>query len=153
MQSNFALRMKKLFLLCCLIAPLAGSAHEYSVNPPQILRLAAGEQTRSAESAFANRQSNLQLTGSGRVVRILADDVKGSRHQRFILKLASGHTVLIAHNIDLAARINSLALGDQVGFHGEYEWNAKGGLIHWTHHDPNGRHEDGWLLHDGTVYR
>jgi Protein of unknown function (DUF3465) len=102
--------------------------------------------------AFENRQSDVQVRGEGTVVAILSDDTKGSRHQRFIVKLSSGQTVLIAHNIDLAPRIGSLAKGDAVEFYGEYEWNEKGGVIHWTHHDPNGRHEDGWLIHRGRKY-
>ena len=87
------------------------------------------------------------------MIKILADDNKGSRHQKFIVKLASGQTVLIAHNIDLARRINSINIGDSIEFYGEYEWNAKGGIVHWTHHDPAGRHKDGWLKHNGVLYK
>lgn len=102
--------------------------------------------------AFENRRNNLQVSGSGTVTRLLADDNDGSRHQRFILELDSGQTVLIAHNIDLAPRINGLRNGDLVSFFGEYEWNDRGGVIHWTHHDPAGRHADGWLEHNGRKY-
>jgi hypothetical protein len=82
----------------------------------------------------------------------LPDDLEGSRHQRFVLRLSSGQTLLVAHNIDLAPRISSLNRGDKVEFYGEYEWNAKGGVIHWTHHDPSGRHVGGWLKHDSKTY-
>jgi len=94
-----------------------------------------------------------QVQGSGRVTRILSDDNDGSRHQRFILELSSGRTLLIAHNIDLAPRVSSLKTGDTVGFYGEYEPNAQGGVIHWTHHDPQGRHVAGWLEHNGQRYQ
>jgi hypothetical protein len=110
-------------------------------------------QAASIKSAYENHQSDLQVKGSGIVIRILNDDNKGSRHQKFILKLSSGQTVLIAHNIDLAPRINSISKGDQVQFYGEYEWNKKGGVVHWTHHDPKGRHVGGWLKHNGTTYQ
>lgn len=103
--------------------------------------------------AFRNRQSDLQVGGSGIVVKVLPDDTKGSRHQKFILELASGDTLLIAHNIDLAPRIESLREGDTVEFYGEYEWNARGGVLHWTHHDPGGRHEHGWLRRAGKLYQ
>ena len=43
--------------------------------------------------------------------------------------------------------------GDTVAFHGVYEWNAQGGVIHWTHHDPVGRHVAGWLKHNGQTYQ
>ncbi|MCZ2721566.1 DUF3465 domain-containing protein [Marinomonas sp. 15G1-11] len=110
-------------------------------------------QAASIKSAYENHQSNVQVKGSGIVIRILNDDNKGSRHQKFILKLSSGQTVLIAHNIDLSPRINSISKGDQVQFYGEYEWNKKGGVVHWTHHDPDGRHIGGWLKHNGSMYQ
>ena len=102
---------------------------------------------------FKNQQSDIQVGGVGTVIRTLSDDTEGSQHQRFILKLASGQTLLIAHNIDLAPRINSLREGDGVEFYGEYEWNSKGGVLHWTHHDPRGNHESGWLKHNGSTYQ
>ncbi|WP_158966681.1 DUF3465 domain-containing protein [Paraglaciecola sp. L3A3] len=106
----------------------------------------------SISQAYKNQQSDVQVKGSGIVVRILEDDNQGFRHQKFILKIASNHTILIAHNIDLAPRINSITNGDTVQFFGEYEWNDKGGVVHWTHKDPNGNHLHGWLKHKGRVY-
>jgi hypothetical protein len=111
----------------------------------------AGDGT--VDRAFEDRESNVQVSGRGTVTKILPDDNKGSRHQRFILLLASGRTLLISHNIDLAPRIDSLEAGDEVEVFGEYEWNEKGGLVHWTHHDPQGRHLAGWLKHEGRVYQ
>jgi len=107
----------------------------------------------AVEAAFANRLSNQQLAGQGTVVKVLADDTNGSRHQRFIIRLDSGRTLLVSHNIDLAQRIDTLRAGDTVAFYGEYEWNPKGGVIHWTHHDPQGRHPAGWLRHGGRTYQ
>ena len=104
------------------------------------------------QDAYNNHKSDVQVQGVGTVVRILSDDNKGSRHQKFILKLSSGQTILIAHNIDLAPRINAISNGDQVQFYGEYEWNKKGGVVHWTHKDPNGYHVGGWLKHKGKTY-
>ena len=93
------------------------------------------------------------MSDEGIVERILRDDSSGSRHQRFLVRTATGVTVLIAHNIDLAPRVASLREGDRVTFNGEYEWNDKGGVIHWTHHDPAGRHEGGWIRHAGKTYQ
>ncbi|MEE1673256.1 DUF3465 domain-containing protein [Agarivorans aestuarii] len=111
---------------------------------------ASGEQ--QIASAYKNKVSDLQVNSAGYVIRVLSDDEDGSRHQRFILKLANGQTLLVAHNIDLAPRLKNLRVGDKVEFYGEYEWNSKGGVIHWTHHDPAGRHVDGWLKHRGVQY-
>ena len=101
---------------------------------------------------YETRQSDVQVSGKGVVVKILPDDLKGSRHQRFILSLDSGHTILIAHNIDLAPRVATLAESDAVAFYGVYEWNSKGGVVHWTHRDPGNSHIGGWLLHKGRKY-
>lgn len=109
-------------------------------------------QVDALADAFSSRRSGVQVGGLGRVVKILADDADGSRHQRFVLALASGQTLLVAHNIDLAPRIPQIAVGDLVRFYGEYEWNARGGVIHWTHRDPQGRHPAGWLEHGGRRY-
>ncbi len=103
--------------------------------------------------AYQNWTSDIQLEGSGTVVAVLPDDLQGSRHQRFIVELASGQTIMIAHNIDLAPKITSLTKGDNVSFYGEYEWNDRGGVIHWTHDDPRGSHPDGWIKHAGRIYQ
>ena len=103
--------------------------------------------------AFTNRTTDVQVEGEGVVTRILADDVTGARHQRFIVQLASGQTLLISHNIDLAPRLEGLREDDTVAFNGEYVWNSQGGLIHWTHHDPAGRHVAGWLKYNGRIYQ
>ncbi|MDP4494027.1 DUF3465 domain-containing protein [Vibrio sp. AH4] len=102
--------------------------------------------------AYQSQQSDLQVQGFGQVTKVLPDDNDGSRHQKFILKLNSGQTLLVAHNIDLAPRIPNLKVGDSVEFYGEYEWNKKGGVLHWTHKDPQNRHAHGWLKHNGQVY-
>ena len=107
----------------------------------------------SLEQAIQQRTSNVQVKGTGTVIRLLKDDNRGSRHQKFILKSASNKTILIAHNIDLAPRINAISTGDIIAFYGEYEWNNKGGVVHWTHHDPNGHHIGGWLKHNGNTYQ
>lgn len=113
---------------------------------------APGDETVLLE-AFEKKQSNLQVQGEGVVVRLLRDDLDGSRHQRFIVQLGTGQTLLITHNIDLAPRINGLRVGDSVEFFGEYEWNSNGGVIHWTHDDPQGRHVAGWINHRGRIYQ
>ncbi len=105
-----------------------------------------------ADSAFAARRSDDIMTVEGTVVHVLADDNEGSRHQRFLLELPSGLTLKISHNIDLAPRIANLRKNTRVRVHGEYEWNDKGGVIHWTHHDPKGWREGGWIEYDGRRY-
>ena len=103
--------------------------------------------------AYAAHQSHVEVQGSGIVERVLRDDTEGSRHQKFILRVDSGQQLLFAHNIDLASRVPDLHEGERVDFVGEYEWNEKGGVVHWTHRDPSGRHPAGYLKVAGVVYR
>jgi len=107
-------------------------------------RAARTDGHRRIEEAFARRESGFMVTLDARVVKNLRDDLDGSRHQRFLIELDGGRTLLVAHNIDLAERI-PLRENARVTLRGQYEWNEKGGLIHWTHHDPQGRHPGGWI--------
>ena len=102
-------------------------------------------------SLFKAGRSDVVVTFVGRVVRTLADDNDGDRHQKFLVEADGGITVLIAHNIDLAARVPA-GVGDAVTVRGEYEWTDKGGTVHWTHKDPRSRHADGWIEHGGRRY-
>lgn len=102
-----------------------------------------------------SEQSGTMTEFSARVVKLLEDDNDGSRHQRFLLAVdnsrSPSNSVLVAHNIDLAPRV-PLEEGDIIRIYGQYEWNDRGGVIHWTHHDPGGRHAEGWIELDGTRY-
>ncbi len=122
---------------------------------PQVRRpRSARDQTSGAlAEAIANRRANVLVQDGGRVVKLLADDNEGSRHQRFLVRLAGGEAVLVAHNVDVGRRVEPLRTGDAVDFAGEFEWNDLGGVVHWTHHDPEGRHPDGWVRVNGKTYR
>jgi hypothetical protein len=146
--------MKKLALIAIVLAAVYFGGVETGFIPGRqdtATQTSGGDQPLTA--AFESHRSNVQVEGSGRVSRVLPDDNDGSRHQRFIVQLGTGQTVLVAHNIDLAARVASLKVGDPVEFNGEYEWNERGGVIHWTHRDPQRRHVDGWIRHNGRTYQ
>lgn len=101
---------------------------------------------------FRAQRSDAIVTAAGIVSRVLPDDNDGSRHQRLIVTLSTGATILIAHNIDLAERV-PCDEGDLLRFRGEYEYNPQGGVVHWTHHDPAGRHQPGWIEFEGVRYQ
>jgi Protein of unknown function (DUF3465) len=102
--------------------------------------------------AFGAQRNVPQVQGSGVVTKVLKDDTNGSQHQKFLLKVSDNITILIAHNIDLAPRVADIKAGDTVGFKGEYVYTPKGGTVHWTHKDPRGHHEGGWLRHNNQLY-
>lgn len=97
------------------------------------------------------------VTARLRVLKVLADDHEGSRHQRLLVKVGqdprgNDFTVKVSHNIDLAPRV-PIREGEEFSVRGEFVWNDLGGAIHWTHHDPEGRHEGGWIEYGGKTYR
>jgi hypothetical protein len=150
---------KLLYIILAIIAAVVGYLFE-----PQSPSSSLNKSTTTTPStqddverllahAYKNQLSDLQVQGVARVHKLLPDDNKGSRHQRFIIKFDSGLSVLVAHNIDLAPRLNNLKAGDMLGFNGEYEWNDRGGVLHWTHRDPAGRHAHGWLELNGKRYQ
>ena len=102
--------------------------------------------------AFKHKKSDIFVEGAGVVKKLLADDNKGARHQKFLLSVSPQQTLLFAHNIDLAPRIENLQIGDSMTFKGEYVYNPKGGVMHWTHKDPIGKQPGGWIKHNGKRY-
>jgi hypothetical protein len=144
--------MKKLAILFIAVVLVYEVVQEKGISIPGLSLWSSGADS-ALQDAYDNRRSDLQVRGEGVVTRILPDDLEGSRHQRFIVKLDTGQTLLISHNIDLAPRISGLSTGETVAFYGEYEWNSKGGVIHWTHHDPDNRHIAGWIGYGGRTYQ
>jgi len=142
-------------LLCVVVALLARGGGPTPVPAPMTSSapsaVTAEEDARLAR-LFSDKATGVQVEGRGEVARLLADDEEGGRHQRFILRLASGQTLLVAHNIDVAPRLDGLAVGEEVRFFGEYVYTEAGGTIHWTHHDPGGTHVAGWLEWNGRRY-
>jgi hypothetical protein len=118
--------------------------HTSSIRPP------AG--VGSILEAVAAKKSGVIVQGFAAVKTILPDDADGAKHQKFIAALENGHTLLFAHNIDIAPRV-PVKPADMIEFRGEYEWNDKGGVVHWTHHDPDMKHEDGFIKLNDKVYR
>ena len=102
---------------------------------------------------FQQHRSAVEVTADGTVIRLLNDSTGPSgTHERFIIRLRTGDlTLLIDHNVSIGARV-PVHDGDQVLVHGEYVWNAQGGLIHFTHHDPQGTREGGYIEDNGARY-
>jgi hypothetical protein len=119
-----------------------------AVSGPETASEAGAERI---DSLFRDRRSGVLVEARATVEKVLTDDTRGLQHQRFIVRLSTGRTVLIAHNIDLAPRVPA-SRGDSLLVYGEYEWNAQGGVLHWTHHDPERRRPGGWILYKGKKY-
>lgn len=143
-------RLNRIILLI-VIAIAASAILPYQPPEPESGQPLSSDQR--LRKAFNDLESDLQIEGSATVKKILPDDNKDVRHQRFLIQLSHGQTIMVAHNIDLANRISGLKVGDRIRFYGEYEWNNQGGVIHWTHRDPANKHPHGWIEHKGLRYQ
>jgi hypothetical protein len=104
--------------------------------------------------AYAHGQSRVEVIADGNVVRLLGTHVGPSGpHEGFLLRLRRGCalTVRVESSIDFTGPI-PLRAGDAVVVKGEYEYDAFGGVIHFTHRELYGRHAGGYVELHGTYY-
>ena len=100
------------------------------------------------------RHTEIMLDGS--VQRVLGvRSGRSGRHEGFYLSAAvpqSGRmpAVKVEDNIDITG-YTPLHAGDRVQLKGQYECND--GVVHWTHHDPSGRHAAGYIRVNGTIFQ
>jgi hypothetical protein len=105
-------------------------------------------------SAYTSGSSHVEVIADGTVTRVLGmAPGRISPHEGFLFRLASGCSVIVRveANADFTGQI-PLAPGQHVLVKGEYEFYPMGGVIHWTHRDPRGRHEGGYIQTDGRIY-
>jgi len=134
------------------------SPHDLRRDPPASPPRTTGRGTSSSDpggeqrlgQAIAKHESLVWVEVPCEVVKLLPDDVETPRHQRFLVEIVSGDTILVAHNIDAAARV-PLKVGRSIVVRGRYEWNERGGVLHFTHRDGRGR-ERGWIDAGGRRY-
>jgi PhnB protein len=146
--------VRKSLVVAIAAAVLGIIWHERPAAPNDRTEQASDRRANSdLSTVIANHAHGTHVEARGTIFRILPDDNEGSRHQRLIVKLSSGRTLLIAHNVDVAARIPDPVVGAELEFSGDYEWNEKGGLVHWTHRDPSGTHRAGWIKYRGRLFQ
>lgn len=124
-----------------------------------LLLAGCAAQTAPSDSAVCNAynaaQSHVEVVADGSVTRVLGiQSGRVSPHEGFLMKLGSGCdlVVRVEVNTDLAGTF-PIASGDPVTVKGEYEYYSRGGVIHWTHHDPRFRHEAGFITIGGKTYQ
>ena len=148
--NRFLILLLSLCIAACSSASNTATVAE--VEQVEQGQVAAQSDNSAVIQAYKNKKSDIFVEGSGLVKKLLPDDNKGSRHQKFLVTVSDEQTLLFAHNIDLAPRIEAIQVGDSVQFRGEYVYNPKGGVVHWTHHDPQGGNKVGWIKHNGKIY-
>ncbi len=117
--------------------------------PPGVVEAQDDHEIVQAQNAGVR---DCEVTGRAVVRKLLKDDVVAPRHQRFLLELTNGTTILVAHNTDVAPKV-PIQEGDQLVIHGAFIANPKGGVIHWTHHSTSPRHEGGYIDFNGGRYQ
>jgi hypothetical protein len=104
--------------------------------------------------AFHAGRSRVEVVAGGTVTRVLGTQAgRVSPHEGFLMRLSSGCdlVVRVEANTDFTGTFE-LAPGDAVSIKGEYEYYALGGVIHWTHRDPRGRHDGGYIQTKRGIY-
>ncbi len=84
--------------------------------------------------------------------RFFTGTLSNARHEAFEVRSADGLALEVVDNVDLAPQL-PVGPGDEIVVRGELVDSAeRGPLVHWTHHDPAGRHPDGWIDFNGRRY-
>jgi hypothetical protein len=140
-----------------LIGALLAAGCEAPARDPGAARAPAAPAGFPAEgldpkTAAAEKRHDVWVVGTGTVERLLRDDTKSPRHQRFVVRIDERLTLLFAHNIDVAPRV-PLKRGDTIAFRGQYVWNAQGGIVHWTHRNRGDKKAGGWIVWKGQNFR
>lgn len=112
----------------------------YQIDDAQIIQ-AQSQQARKVE-----------LTVTAPIKKMLREEDYREPHQRFLLMLSNGTTVLVANDLQYGTYA-PVQEGNVVRIHGEYIWNERGGVLHWTHKSDEPRHESGYIDFNGMRYQ
>ncbi len=108
-----------------------------------------------ALDAIAQNRDGVEVTVEGPVIHVLAEsNGESGTHDRFVIEVRSGskeQDILIADNVSIG-RTAPIQEGDDVTVKGVLAIDPSGPVIHWTHHDPSGRHESGFIRDRGVLY-
>lgn len=131
----------------------------HAMNPRIVLTLLAAALTGcasgpvSVEKALdicARGAPVVEVTASGSVARLLGYyTTRSGTHEGFVLH-SDALTIRVENNTSITGPV-PLSKGEAVSLQGQYECND--GVIHWTHHDPRGRHIGGFIEAGGKIYR
>lgn len=103
-------------------------------------------------NAFEQGRTGVWISGHGTVAQLIGDEtIAGEVHQRMVVNVADSLDLIVRHTVENSERV-PVAQGDTVAFQGRYEWNGRGGVVGFTHHDPEQPGGGGWVRHEGTTY-
>ncbi|MBX9693137.1 MAG: DUF3465 domain-containing protein [Cyanobacteria bacterium] len=113
------------------------------------------ERLRATQQTIIDAQSRqlrrVEVVTSAQVWRLLPTDNNGLRHQKFLIRLNNGTTVLVANDLTMGQMV-PVQPGDVVEIKGEYIWTKRGGVLHWTHRSDSA-HPSGWIRLGDQTYQ
>ena len=157
-------RLKPLWALLFFALSLAllNRLNQYQVSQDPRHQLPFPTATNASEAkapntafirAYQERVSGLQLSVSGKITHVFPSPETGDQHQKFIVQLDAGQSVMVIHNRALGSAIDGLLEGETIEVFGEYQWDQGGGIIRRTHQDPASHRQAGWVKYKGRIYR
>jgi uncharacterized protein DUF3465 len=122
------------------------------------LAAACGSETPNNDvvcQTFGAGRSHIEVVADGVVTRVLGTQPGvSSPHEGFLMRLQSGCNLVVRVEANESfTGVIPLNAGERVTVKGEYEYYPLGGVIHWTHRDPRGRHPDGYVIAGSTRYQ
>lgn len=131
-----------------------GLVRRFSLLVAAALALAGCGGAQNLSGALARCASNPGGHVRVYIPRAYVDRVLGERsgasgvHEGFIVR-AGGATYRVEDNVNITGPI-PLRRGDVVTLLGQFECDDR--VIHWTHHDPRGRHPSGYIEVNAKLY-
>jgi uncharacterized protein DUF3465 len=105
------------------------------------------------QSAYSGTQ-RAEVTFTARVIsnpRFFYGARTHCQHEAFRVQTAAGRLQVI-DNVGIAPRV-PVQRGDSIRVRGEFVRDrGRIPIVHWTHHDPQGRHTGGFIQLRGRVY-
>lgn len=127
-----------LALIGCACAALCAC----SVPRPDTLAQAGADCSKGAK--------HVEVRFYGSVLETLGTrDTRSGTHEGFVVLTREHRHVRIEENTGITGPI-PLHLGEPVAVQGQYACDD--GVVHWTHHDPEGRHWEGFITAGGHTY-
>jgi len=103
-------------------------------------------------NAFEQGRTGVWVSGHGTVKQLVGDEtVAGERHQRIVVDVGEVFDLIVRHSVEASERV-PVVQGDTIAFQGRYEFNGRGGVLGFTHHDPEEPGGGGWVRYQGNVY-
>jgi len=105
------------------------------------------------EFLYQQQRGGVLVSSIGRIAKVLDNQQQPHKAQRVLIRLSSGRKLIIQHNIEQAAPLPELQIGEMLSFRGIYRWNGQGGMIVSTYQQSDAPKRSGWLEYQDIIYQ